>query len=87
MSILKKQIKMWMSSHKIYQAKMFCWRSISKRDEVMPSFRLMHRIKAVDADVPVSTTSLSSYFLGCHLLIYLCHTNCLEPWPGITMPP
>ena len=32
-------------------------------------------------DVPVPTTSLSSYFLGCHLslLIYLCNTNCLEP--------
>ena len=35
----------------------------------------MYRIK----DVPVPTTSLSPYFFRCHLLIYLCNTNCLEP--------
>ena len=29
----------------------------------------MHRIKEIDVDVPVPTTSLSSYFFGCHLLI------------------
>ena len=28
----------------------------------------MHRIKEINVDVPVPTTSLSSYFFGCHLL-------------------
>ena len=39
----------------------------------------MHRIKEIHVDVPVPTSSLSSYFFGCQLLIYLCNTNCLEP--------
>ena len=29
----------------------------------------MRPIKEIDVDVPVPTTSLSSYFFGCHLLI------------------
>ena len=60
-------------------SKMFCWSSISKRDEIMSSFRQMHRIKEIRVDMPVPTTSLSSYFFDCHLLIYHCNTNCLEP--------
>ena len=38
-SLKQKQRKVWTSSQKIYQAKMFCWRSISKRDEIMSSYR------------------------------------------------
>ena len=33
----------------------------------------------IRVDVPVPTTSLSSHFIGWHLLIYLCNTNGLEP--------
>ena len=58
---------------------MFCWSSISKRDEIMSSFRQMHRIKEIRVDMPVPTSFLSSYFFGCFFLIYLCNTNCLEP--------
>ena len=39
----------------------------------------MPLLKEIHVDVPVPTTSLSSYFFGCHLLIYLCNTKCLEP--------
>ena len=55
-------------------SKMFCWRSISKRDEIMSSFSLMHRIKEIHVDIPASTTSL---------LIYLWDTNCLVSGQGI----
>ena len=38
----------------------------------MPSFREMHRIKEIRVDVhAVPATSISSCFLGCHLLIYI----------------
>ena len=39
----------------------------------------MHRTKEIHVDVPVPTTSLSSYFFGCHWLIYLSKTNFSEP--------
>ena len=32
-------------------SKMFCWSSISKRNEIMPSFRQMHQIKEIRVDM------------------------------------
>ena len=79
LSLKEKQGKVWTSSHKIYQAKVFCWHSISKRDEIMSSFRWMHRIKENHVSISyLANISLQYKLLGTwrELLVALCGTVC-----------
>ena len=79
-SLKQKQRKVWTSSHKIYQAKMFCWRSISNVTKLCPLF--------------AGCTGSKRFVWMCHspplpylhiLLIYLYNTNCLEPGESCLM--
>ena len=75
-SLKQKQRKVWTSSHKIYKAKMFCWRLISKRDEIIRCIG-SKRFMWMCQPPPLPYLHI--------LLIYLRNTNCSEPGESCLM--
>ena len=79
-------LKQKQSSHKIYIKQECCvgvrYQNVTK---LCPPSDIYIGSK-IHLDVPVPTTSISSYFIGCHLRIYLCNTNYLESGQGQWIP-
>ena len=81
-SLKQKQRKSVDLLPQIYQAKMFCWRSISKRaTKLCPLFA--RRIGSKRFMWMCQSPSLPYLHISsvdtCYIVIYPCNTNCLEP--------